>query len=263
MGRTVFCLHPHQDFFNVAAIALVPVPDDVPARRATLAANMETALNALWDAGAGPGDRIVVVGAGVVGLLVTALAARLPGAEVTAVDTDAGRAALVASLGARFARAEQAPGEADIVFHASATSAGLATAIECAGFEGTVVEMSWYGDKPVDVDLGERVPQPPPQARLLAGRPGRGEPPPALGLPSPHRACHALAGACRRSTSWSPRRSPSRTPPASCRACLAPMRRASRPSSATPRLGHELVVPRQTRPLAQSHRSGCEPALLA
>ncbi|HEY5826819.1 MAG TPA: zinc-binding alcohol dehydrogenase [Hyphomicrobiaceae bacterium] len=154
LGRIVFCLHPHQDFFNVPASSLVPVPDDVPARRATLAANMETALNALWDGGAGPGDRIVVVGAGVVGLLVTALAARLPGAEVTAVDMDAGRTTLVASLGARFARPEQAPGEADIVFHASATSAGLATAIKCAGFEGTVVEMSWYGDKPVEVELG-------------------------------------------------------------------------------------------------------------
>jgi threonine dehydrogenase-like Zn-dependent dehydrogenase len=94
------------------------------------------------------------VGAGVVGLLVTALAARLPGADVTAIDTDMGRAPLVASLGARFARPEQAPGEADIVFHASATAAGLATAINCAGLEATVLEMSWYGDKAVDVELG-------------------------------------------------------------------------------------------------------------
>jgi threonine dehydrogenase-like Zn-dependent dehydrogenase len=154
MGRTVFCLHPHQDFFNVPAASLVAVPETVPARRATLAANMETALNALWDAGAGPGDSIVVVGAGVVGLLVTALAARLPGAEVTAVDADAGRAPLVAALGARFAGPDEAPGEADVVFHASATSAGLATAIKCTGFEGMILEMSWYGDKPVEVNLG-------------------------------------------------------------------------------------------------------------
>lgn len=154
MGRTVFCLHPHQDFFNVPAASLVAVPDEVPARRATLAANMETAVNALWDAGVGPGDRIVVVGAGIVGLLVTALAARLPGAQVTAVDADADRAPLAAALGAQFARPDQAPGEADAVFHASATAAGLATAIKCAGFEATVVEMSWYGDKPVDVSLG-------------------------------------------------------------------------------------------------------------
>ena len=154
VGRTVFCLHPHQDFFNVAAASLVPVPDGVPARRATLTANMETALNALWDGGAGPGDRIAVVGAGVVGLLVTSLAARLPGAEVTAIDVDESRRPVVDALGGRFARAEQAPQDADIVFHASASAAGLDTAIKCAGLEGTIVEMSWYGDKPVQVGLG-------------------------------------------------------------------------------------------------------------
>jgi threonine dehydrogenase-like Zn-dependent dehydrogenase len=115
---------------------------------------METALNALWDSAAGPGDRIVVVGAGVVGLLVAALAARLPGTEVTAVDIDQGRQPLAQSLGARFALPQQAPGDADFVFHASATAAGLNAAINCAGFEGTIVEMSWYGDKPVQVDLG-------------------------------------------------------------------------------------------------------------
>lgn len=153
-GKTVFCLHPHQDFFNAPIASLVPVPDGIPARRATLTANMETALNALWDGGAGPGDRIVVVGAGVVGLLVTSLAARLPGAEVTAVDVDQSRRLLVEALGGRFARPEQAPGDADLVFHASASAAGLDTAINSAGFEGTIVEMSWYGDKPVQVDLG-------------------------------------------------------------------------------------------------------------
>jgi threonine dehydrogenase-like Zn-dependent dehydrogenase len=99
LGRTVFCLHPHQDYFNATVASLVPVPDGVPARRATLTANMETALNALWDSGAGPGDRIVVVGAGVVGLLVAALAARLPGADVTSVDVDESRRPLAQSLG--------------------------------------------------------------------------------------------------------------------------------------------------------------------
>ena len=95
-----------------------------------------------------------MVGAGVVGLLVTALAARLPGAEVTTVDVDESRRPIAQSLGARFALPPDAPADADLVFHASATSAGLATAINCAGFEGTIVEMSWYGDKPVQVDLG-------------------------------------------------------------------------------------------------------------
>jgi threonine dehydrogenase-like Zn-dependent dehydrogenase len=154
VGRTAFCLHPHQDYFNAPIAALVPVPDGVPARRATLTANMETALNALWDGGAGPGDRIVVVGAGVVGLLVTSLAARLPGAEVAAVDVDESRRSLVESLGGRFVRPEQAPPDADVVFHASATAAGLDTAIKCAGLEGTIVEMSWYGDQAVSAELG-------------------------------------------------------------------------------------------------------------
>jgi threonine dehydrogenase-like Zn-dependent dehydrogenase len=153
-GRTVFCLYPHQDQFNAPLASLVPVPDAVPPRRATLAATMETALNGLWDAGCGPASRIIVVGAGIVGLLVTALAARLPGAEVTTVDIDAARAPLVASLGARFALPEQAPGEADVAFHASATSDGLKCAIACVGFEGTIVELSWYGAKPVLADLG-------------------------------------------------------------------------------------------------------------
>jgi threonine dehydrogenase-like Zn-dependent dehydrogenase len=154
VGRTVFCLHPHQDYFNVPVTALLPVADGVPARRATLTANMETALNALWDGGAGPGDRIVVVGAGVVGLLVASLAARLPGAEVTTLDVDEARRPIVEALGARFSRPEQAPPDADIVFHTSATAAGLNTAIKCAGLEGIIVEMSWYGDKPVAIELG-------------------------------------------------------------------------------------------------------------
>jgi threonine dehydrogenase-like Zn-dependent dehydrogenase len=154
IGRTVFCLHPHQDYFIAPADMLVPVPDSVGARRATLAANMETALNALWDAGAGPCDRIVVVGAGVVGLQVAHLAARLPGSDVTLVDVEPSRAEPAARLGAGFARPEAAPRDADVVFHTSATAAGLATAIACAGMEATVVELSWYGDRPVTIDLG-------------------------------------------------------------------------------------------------------------
>jgi NADPH:quinone reductase-like Zn-dependent oxidoreductase len=153
-GRHVFSLHPHQDLFQVPADRLAAIPDEVPARRATLAANMETALNALWDSGAGPGDRIVVVGAGVVGLLTAFLAARLPGADVTVVDVDAGRRPLADALGAAFVAPEAAPGDADVVFHASASAAGLNTAIACAGLEGTVVEMSWYGDRAVEVGLG-------------------------------------------------------------------------------------------------------------
>jgi threonine dehydrogenase-like Zn-dependent dehydrogenase len=154
VGNRVFCLHPHQDVFNAPITALASIPDEVPVRRATLAANMETALNAVWDSGAGPGDRIVVVGSGVVGLLVASLAARLPDAAVTAIDVDESRQTVAAALGAGFARPEHAPADADVVFHASASAAGLQTALNCAGLEATIVEMSWYGDKPVQAALG-------------------------------------------------------------------------------------------------------------
>ncbi len=154
LGRDVFALHPHQNRFLIAADQAMLVPRDVPARRATLAANMETALNALWDSGAGAGDRIVVVGAGLVGLLIVYLAAQLPGADVSALDPCAQRRAIVESFGARFAASPGPIAEADVVFHASATSEGLSAAIGCCGHSATLVEVSWYGDKPVTVELG-------------------------------------------------------------------------------------------------------------
>ncbi|MBY6240548.1 zinc-binding alcohol dehydrogenase [Methylosinus sp. Sm6] len=155
LGEIVFCLHPHQDRFVAPLDMLRRVPADVPPRRATLAANMETALNGLWDSGAGPGDRIIVVGAGVLGLLVAALAARLPGAEVTVVDREP-RGDIAQSLGARFASAgDFAPGgDADVVFHASASSEGLALALDAAGPEAAVVELSWHGAGAVAAPLG-------------------------------------------------------------------------------------------------------------
>jgi threonine dehydrogenase-like Zn-dependent dehydrogenase len=153
-GRDVFVLHPHQDRFAVPAEMAVPLPQGVPPGRAVLAANMETALNVVWDAGALPADRIAVVGAGVVGALVGWLCARLPGAEVTLVDVDPQRAAVAAALGCGFALPEAAPADCDLVVHASATGAGLATALAAAGLEATVVEASWYGDRPPTVGLG-------------------------------------------------------------------------------------------------------------
>ncbi len=154
LGQTVFCLHPHQDRFVAPVGRLTPVPADVPARRAILAANMETALNAHWDAGSGPADRIVVVGGGVLGLLVAWLAARLPGAQVTLVDVEPARAIVAQALGFGFALPADAPTEADLVFHASASAPGLATAIAAAGLEARIVELSWYGDGTVAAPLG-------------------------------------------------------------------------------------------------------------
>jgi threonine dehydrogenase-like Zn-dependent dehydrogenase len=154
LGRRVFTLHPHQDLFNVPASAAIPLPEDLPPQRAVLAANMETALNAVWDAAPGPADRIAVVGAGVVGSLVAYLCGRLPGAEVTLIDINPARAELARALGVGFARPEAANGDCDLVVHASGHPDGLDTALALAGDEATVLELSWYGDVPVTASLG-------------------------------------------------------------------------------------------------------------
>lgn len=154
LDQRVFVLHPHQTRFNAPISMLNRVPDHLPDTRAALAANMETALNAIWDSGMSAADKVVVVGGGVVGLLITYLAARFPGADVTLVDVNPAREALAKLFGATFTRPSDAPKNADVVFHTSANPVGLATAIASARNEGTVVEVSWYGDKPVAVPLG-------------------------------------------------------------------------------------------------------------
>ena len=153
-GRTVFTLHPHQTLFNLPASAAVALPENLPPQRAVLAANMETALNALWDAAPGPADRIAIVGAGVVGSLVAYLCGRLPGADVTLVDINPARAELAQVLGVGFARPGTAKGDCDLVVHSSGNAAGLGTALALAGEEATVLELSWYGDAPVTAPLG-------------------------------------------------------------------------------------------------------------
>jgi threonine dehydrogenase-like Zn-dependent dehydrogenase len=153
-GRMVFALHPHQSVFTLPADAVVPLPDGVPPARAVLAANMETALNGMWDAAPGPADRIAIVGAGVLGILVARLCAGLPATEVTLVDIEPARVELARALGIGFALPEAAPGDCDLVIHASASAAGLATALRLAGDEATVLELSWYGADEVTAPLG-------------------------------------------------------------------------------------------------------------
>ncbi|HVQ06637.1 MAG TPA: zinc-binding alcohol dehydrogenase [Burkholderiaceae bacterium] len=153
-GRAVFCLFPHQSHYVVPADAVHLLPDGVPPARAVLAANLETAINVLWDAAPLLGDRISVVGGGAVGLLIAWLAGRLPGCAVQVVDTQVARRDVAQRLGVDFAVPEAARGEADLVVHASGRSEGLATALRLAAFEATVVELSWYGQRDVSVALG-------------------------------------------------------------------------------------------------------------
>jgi 2-desacetyl-2-hydroxyethyl bacteriochlorophyllide A dehydrogenase len=155
IGRRVFCLHPHQQRYVVPATAVVELPDELPSGRAVLAANMETAINAVWDGNPGPGDRIAVVGGGVVGALVAWLCAGIPGTTVELIDTNPDRAELARTLGCRFHSPAPANVDCDLVFHASGQTAGLCTALQLAGQEASVIELSWYGARPVTLPLGE------------------------------------------------------------------------------------------------------------
>jgi D-arabinose 1-dehydrogenase-like Zn-dependent alcohol dehydrogenase len=153
--RMVFVLYPHQTRYVVPAVWAHPVPEDVPPRRAVLAANMETAVNGLWDARPQVGDRVAVIGAGTVGCLVACLASGVTGCGVQLVDVNPARADIARKLGIAFATPAEAEGEVDLVIHASGTPEGLALALRLAAIETTVVEMSWFGDRSVPLALGE------------------------------------------------------------------------------------------------------------
>ncbi len=154
VGRTVFCLYPHQTRYVVPASAVAPLPHDVPAERAVLAGTMETALNALWDAAPLLGDDVAVVGAGMVGCCVARLLVQIPGVRVTLVDTDPTRAVVAAALGVEFSSPATARGGRDLVVHTSATSAGLQTSLALLAPDAEVLELSWYGDTEVTLALG-------------------------------------------------------------------------------------------------------------
>jgi threonine dehydrogenase-like Zn-dependent dehydrogenase len=155
LGRTIFCLYPHQTRYVVPVSAVTPVPADVPAARAVLAGTVETAVNALWDAAPLVGDRIAVIGAGMVGCCVAAVLAKIPGTRVQLVDVDESRSSVAAALGVPFCSPPAALGGCDLVVHASATSAGLARSLQLLAADGVVVDLSWYGDRLVSLPLGE------------------------------------------------------------------------------------------------------------
>ena len=155
LGRQVFCLHPHQTLFRADPGMLVPLPDDVPPERAILAANAETALNAIWDADVHPGCRCLIVGAGLLGWLIAALLSRRSDLSPRITDIRPETGVKADDFSVRFLKPDAVERQAyDVIFHTSASAGGLQTAIDAACFEGRVIELSWYGDRPVSVDLG-------------------------------------------------------------------------------------------------------------
>jgi threonine dehydrogenase-like Zn-dependent dehydrogenase len=157
IGRRVFVLHPHQDWFVVPVAALTPLPDTIPSERCALTANLETALNAVWDAGVGPGDKVAVIGAGVVGALVAAIVSRLPAVDLTLIDIDPDKRATAATFGADFTLLSdiaRLPADFDCIFNASGHGDGLVAGLAIAGFEAKIVELSWYGSQTAMLPLG-------------------------------------------------------------------------------------------------------------
>lgn len=154
LNKRVFCLYPHQQRYVVPADSVTVLPDTLPAARAVLCANMETAINALWDAAPAIGDQISVVGGGVVGCLVAWLASRIPGCDVELIDINASRQQIATQLGLQFSEPSSARGERDLVINTSASEAGLQSAMALAAKEATILELSWYGDKRVSIALG-------------------------------------------------------------------------------------------------------------
>ncbi len=154
IGQQVFCLYPHQTRYRVPASAVHPLPEAVPAERGILGAQMETAINGIWDAQPSLGDRVAVVGAGVLGCLCGWLVSKIPGCEVQLIDVNPARAQTAAALGIEFSAPEQARSDADLVIHASGTEQGLIKALALAGVEAKVLELSWFGSRPVTLPLG-------------------------------------------------------------------------------------------------------------
>jgi len=154
VGKAVFCLFPHQNVFEVPSSALSLLPDDLPPKRAVLAANMETALNAVWDSGVGPGDRVAIVGGGILGGLLAGLVGDIPGTETTLIDIASEREALASHMNVCFREPDNAPSDCDVAFHASSSGSGAATALACGGLESRIVEVSWFGDVAPALPLG-------------------------------------------------------------------------------------------------------------
>src|SRR5450631_772730 len=154
LGHSVFCLFPHQSAYVVPERAVLAIPLGVPPERAVLAANVETALNSTGDAEPRLGDRISVVGGGVLGCLCAYLLSRVPGTEVELVDVRAERERTAQALGVGFSLPAHAGRERDLVVHASGSESGLRTALELAASDCTVLELSWFGDSEVRLPLG-------------------------------------------------------------------------------------------------------------
>lgn len=152
-GRIVHLLHPHQDRCIVSDHDVFAVPEGVPAKRATLASNLESALNGIWDAEVSIGDRVFISGFGMIGSLLARLLSMMPSVEVVVMDIDPIKRKLAENMGFTVVK-DTEDSDFDVAFNTSASGAGLQACINAVGYEGKIVEMSWYGVKAATLQLG-------------------------------------------------------------------------------------------------------------
>jgi len=154
IGKIVHVLHPHQDQCIVHMEDTFPIPPRVPPPRGTLASNLETAVNAIWDSNVTIGERALLIGFGIVGSLVARLLSFIPGVQLQVVDTNPSKITLAEKMGFEACNPEKVSGNFDLAFHASGSSDGLQLAIDKVGCEGRIIELSWYGTDKVSLSLG-------------------------------------------------------------------------------------------------------------
>lgn len=153
-GKLIHTLHPHQDYARISAEDVYVIPDGISPQRATLASNMETALNAIWDSGVNIGDKVLIVGFGIIGSLIARILSFIPQVEVDVLDVQPAKITLIEQLGFSIYKEEKEK-KYDLAFHTSGSGPGLQTSINNVGLEGKIIETSWYGDKEVNLCLGE------------------------------------------------------------------------------------------------------------
>lgn len=152
-GEKVHVMHPHQDFAVVYTNDVRVLPRDIDPKLATLISNMETAVNAVWDAQVELGDRVLIQGYGTIGALVASILQKYPGLDLHVHDIDPQKAELIASHGLSVYDMEEE--EFDLVFNTTGSEIALEEAFKFARLEGTIIELSWYGAKRVSLELGE------------------------------------------------------------------------------------------------------------
>jgi threonine dehydrogenase-like Zn-dependent dehydrogenase len=155
-GKTVHLMHPHQDRLWVNATSVFIVPDDIPATRAVLASQVETAVTAIWDSRISLGDSVLIAGFGLVGAMIALLTSPIPGVKIAVLEKNEFRKELARELCFDVIDKQDENGKIfDVAIHTAGDEKALQFCIDHIGHESQVTEVSFYGKKSITLMLGE------------------------------------------------------------------------------------------------------------